>query len=57
MALCKCNKSLLSVRCGQPAMCVLHMILQHRHSLLAHSYVIMLILEEQQQTSALLGLH
>lgn len=57
MALCKCNKSLLSVRCGQPAMCVLHMIHQHRHSLLAHSYVIMLILEEQQQTSALLDLH
>lgn len=55
MALCKCNKSLLSVHCGQPATCVLHMIYQHK--LLAHTYVIMLILQEQLQTSALLDLH
>lgn len=53
MAFCKCNKSQVSVHCRQAAMCVLHMSYQHKHTLLAHTYVIMLILQEQQQISAL----
>lgn len=47
MALCKCNKSPTSVYCGQAATCVLHTSSQHRHTLLAHAYVIMVILQEQ----------